>query len=185
MESSLSSQMSPGILIAHPSLKDPNFEKSVILLSAYSANDGAVGVILNRPSNRTIGQWTDDFAFTALERVPVYHGGPVQHDQLILAALDWGAGPNTFRFRFGLSIEEAMGILDRDEQIEVRGFMGYAGWTGGQLESEIRQRAWVAMSVNPSILSQYEPETMWQSCIRMLNPGPVGLLDFPDDPALN
>lgn len=185
MDSSLPSQVSPGLLVAHPSLKDPNFEKSVVLLSVYSPSDGAVGVIMNRPSHRTIGQWTDDFAYTPLERVPVFHGGPVQHDQLILAALDWGSGAGSFRFRFGLSVEEAMGILDRDDHTEVRGFMGYAGWSSGQLEAEIRQRAWVPLSVDPSVMAQMETDSLWKSCIRIINPGPVGLLDFPDDPSLN
>ena len=72
---SFAENYSGSLLISHPRLLDPNFRRTVVLLSAHSREDGAVGVILNRPTNKVLGEIEDEFAFGSLARVPIYLGG--------------------------------------------------------------------------------------------------------------
>ena len=65
------------LLLAHPAMRDPNFRRSVVLLSAHG-DDGAMGVVLNRPLGKQLGDLNAQFAASAIAGVPVYKGGPVQ-----------------------------------------------------------------------------------------------------------
>jgi len=175
------------LLIATPALKDPNFEKSVILLSAHGKDEGALGVVINRPLDRTLGEFVDEFRFTPLGEIPVYVGGPVQQNQLILAGWQWSESYKDFRLYFGISREKATELLtEGGPHVEVRGYLGYAGWTQGQLEDEIRQQAWYQSPVDPvCILESHSPLAMWQKMVGRFNHGLDGLIEIPEDPSLN
>src|SRR5437762_10636481 len=77
------------LLVAHPSLLDPNFRRAVLFISAHDPNDGALGVILNRPLDKQVGELVTDEAPAALSEVPVFLGGPVGRNQLMFAILEW------------------------------------------------------------------------------------------------
>src|SRR5438105_14151522 len=80
------------LLVAHPSLLDPNFRRTVLFISAHDPQDGALGVILNRPLDKQVSDLVTDEAPAALSEVPVYLGGPVGRDQLMFAVLEWEPG---------------------------------------------------------------------------------------------
>ena len=99
--------LSGSLLIAHPKLQDPNFCKSVILLSVHSKDDGALGVVLNQPTGKTLGELDVKFQLGSLANVPVYKGGPVSPEQMILSA--WKCQPESglFKLYFGITEEKA------------------------------------------------------------------------------
>src|SRR4051812_22924204 len=76
------------LLLAHPALRDPNFKRTVILLSVHNA-EGAMGVVLNRPLNKQLGEVNAEFALSPLAGVPLYYGGPVNPEQLIIVSWQW------------------------------------------------------------------------------------------------
>src|SRR4051812_50166415 len=80
------------MLVAHPSLLDPNFRRTVLFISAHDSNDGALGVILNRPLDKQVGDLVTEEAPAALAEVPVYIGGPGGKNQMMFAGLEWGKG---------------------------------------------------------------------------------------------
>ena len=98
-----SESFSGQLLVAQPSLQDPNFKKSVVLLSMHSAEDGAMGVILNRPTGKTLGEQNKELQFSPIADTPVYNGGPVGTDQFLLAAWRWPGDGNSFELYFGIS----------------------------------------------------------------------------------
>ena len=77
------------LLVAHPSMLDPNFRRSVLFISAHDAEEGAMGVIINRPLDKHVSELVTDPAPGALADVPVFLGGPVGTNQLMFAAFDW------------------------------------------------------------------------------------------------
>src|SRR3954447_23211848 len=77
------------MLVAHPTLLDPNFRRTVLFISAHNSDDGALGVILNRPLDKHVGDLVSDDTPAALAEVPVYLGGPVGKNQLMFAVLEW------------------------------------------------------------------------------------------------
>lgn len=171
------------LLLAHPAMKDPNFGRTVVLLSAHDA-DGALGVVLNRPLGRRLGELGADFALGPLSRVPVYRGGPVETEKLILAGWRWRAQTGEFELQFGLEPERAE-MLALDPTATVRGFLGYAGWGKGQLEREMKQQTWFVAGPADYNLGSEEGPALWRLILGSLDPQLKLLADEPDDPTRN
>lgn len=149
------------LLLAHPAMRDPNFRRSVILMSAHNA-EGAMGVVLNRPLHKRLGELSGDFALGPLASVPLFTGGPVQNDQLVLAA--WQIQSDGFRLHFGIEPEKAL-QLGSEEGTHVRGFLGYSGWSSGQLENEMRARTWIVADVPEDLLTQAQDDSLWRNVL--------------------
>ena len=177
--------LSGSILIAHPSMQDRNFSKSVVLLSAHDPEDGSLGIIINRPIGKSLGDIDSEFASGALANVPIYEGGPVQTDQMLLAAWHWIPEQSAFRFYFGITTEKAEHLLESVKGIELRAFLGYAGWTKGQLEAEREQKAWLISAVNGHMMEGLEGAAMWREIIATVCPELTLLADAPEDPEVN
>jgi len=168
------------LLLAHPAMNDGNFHRAVILMSVHD-KDGAMGVMLNRPADKKLGSLTGDFALGPLATVPVFHGGPVQDRQLILVA--WESQPDGFRMHFGIEPDKASECLS--EGMTVRAFLGYAGWTGGQLETELDRNTWVVAELPHDLITHEQDETLWRDVLGSQSVEWRLLADEPDDPALN
>jgi putative transcriptional regulator len=149
------------LLLAHPAMRDPNFRRSVVLMSAHNA-EGAMGVVLNRPLHKRLGELSGDFALGPLASVPLFSGGPVQDDQLVLAA--WQVQPDGFRLHFGVEPDKAQQLLT-EEGVHVRGFLGYSGWSAGQLENEMRMRTWIVTDVPEDLLVHAQDDTLWRTVL--------------------
>ena len=171
------------LLIAHPSLRDPNFRHTVILLSTHDG-DGAMGVVLNRPTGKRLGELGTDFALGPLAGVPVFQGGPVQTEQLVLCAWRVHPAQTELQIMFGLNPEKAAAVLT-EPGMQLRAYFGYAGWTGGQLERELADNAWVVGPVTPDTLAAEADESMWRGVLGRINHEWKLLADEPDDPELN
>jgi len=179
----ISTNYSGSLLISHPSLKDSNFNKTVILLSAHSAEDGAIGVIMNRPMNKQLGELEDRFAFGPLAQVPLYEGGPVSTDQILLVAWQWVEEESTFKLYFGIDPERAEILMQ--EQVELRAYLGYSGWGEGQLEAEMEIDSWIVQSVKSGFEHDLEGEDLWRWFLGSLGPRFLLDADTPDDPSVN
>ena len=173
------------LLVAHPDLSDQNFRRAVVLVSAHTREDGALGVILNRPLERTLGEVHGEFAFGPLAGVKLYRGGPVSPEQMLLSAWQWNAEEGIFRLHFGISKEKAEELLQNEPGTEVRGFLGYAGWTGGQLEGELKEKAWVIASIEQPVFEKEEGEGLWKNLLGRVKPELRFRADAPDDPSVN
>lgn len=182
-----SSSLSTGsILVATPSLKDPNFEKSVILLSEHDEQDGSLGVVINKPLKKTLGECLEDFRSGPLSEVEVYVGGPVQQNQLLLAGWKWANDGDGFSLFFGISKEKAIDLLEQDSNMVIKGYLGYAGWGEGQLEGEILENAWYRSEVDYHFLRMdVPPVTLWRRFVQRFDSTFDGSLDYPEDPSLN
>ena len=112
--------LSGSFLVASPSLVDPNFNQTVVLISAHDDEDGALGVVVNRPIHKCLGEIDDRFAGGPLAQVPVYHGGPVSDQQMILSAWRTIEGEQAFKLYFGISEDKAIEILESEPEAEVR-----------------------------------------------------------------
>lgn len=178
-----SEYLSGSLLLAHPALRDGNFRRTVVLLSSHDA-DGAVGVVLNRPQGRFLGEVDPVFALGPLASVPVYTGGPVQPEQLLLCA--WRILPEEggFRLHFGLDPAKAEALVGTDD-LHFRAFLGYSGWSAGQLENEMEHNTWVLTGI-PGDLASYSPgEGLWRELLAGIDHEWKLLADEPDDPSAN
>jgi putative transcriptional regulator len=173
------------LLLAHPSLHDQNFHRSVVLISAHTREDGALGVIINRPLERTLGEVHGEFAYGPLASVKLFQGGPVAPQQMLLSAWQWKAEEGVFRLHFGITTEKAIELLENEPGTEVRGFLGYAGWTGGQLEGELKQKAWVVAPIESPAFRAEQGEDLWKQLLGHVKPDLFFQADGPEDPTVN
>lgn len=172
------------LLAAHPSLLDPNFRKSVVLLTAHSDEEGSLGVVVNRPMDLTLGEYDDELKQSDLSDVPLYAGGPVGNEQLILVAWKWTPEEGSFKLYFGIDDVKARLLLEEDSGFELRGFLGHSGWGEGQLDAEIDDGAWVTANLVPEI-DTLRGEEVWRHILHRDSPEMRLLADEPEDPSLN
>src|SRR5881275_902982 len=129
------------LLVAHPNMLDPNFRRTVLFISAHDPNEGALGVIINRPLDRQVADLVTEVPRASLAEVPVFLGGPVGKNQLMFATFEWEKGEG-LRINHSVNADQASEIADTDPA-SICAFVGYAGWSAGQLEAEMKQKAWV------------------------------------------
>ena len=171
------------LLVAHPNMLDPNFRRSVLFISAHDATDGALGVILNRPLDKQVADLVSEAPPEGLADVPVFLGGPVGKNQLMFATFEWEDGA-------GLKLKHNMNVEEADERAgedidSIRAFVGYAGWSAGQLEAEMKQKAWILQKPTRAALAPDRLPKLWFEIMRGLGPWYKMLSAAPDDPSLN
>jgi len=171
-------------MLAHPQLKDPNFLRSVILMTAHE-EEGSLGVVVNKSSGLNLGEVDPGFADFGLEQVPLFIGGPVSSDQVLLAA--WKVDPafGEFQLFFGLDPAAAKAKLEEDPLLNLRAFRGYAGWGEGQLDSELSDNAWIVSEMDGPALAELEGDALWRHVMIKINLE-LGLMSLaPDSPEEN
>jgi putative transcriptional regulator len=181
---SSSTDLGGSLLIAHPSLLDPNFRKSVLFLASNDPEEGFFGLTLNRPAGRNVADVLPGKDLGALSRLPVFLGGPVAIDQLVFASFKWHPETQRVECRHHLGLDEAQESA-RTDQGAVRAFIGYAGWSKGQLEGELAQRAWLLRKPGREVLELERCEHLWRDMLRGLGPYFELIADAPDDLSRN
>lgn len=171
------------LLLAHPAMKDPNFGRTVVLMSAHDDN-GALGVVINRPLRRRLDEISVDFALGPLAKVPLYAGGPVETEKLILTAWRWRDEAEEFELQFGLDPERAAALVG-EPGYTLRGFLGYAGWGKGQLENEMNHNTWFVAGPADYNLGADDGPALWRLILGSLDPELKLLADEPEDPSKN
>ena len=171
------------LLVAHPNMLDPNFRRAVLFISAHDPNDGALGVIINRPLDKQVADLVSETPPEGLAGVPVFLGGPVGKNQLMFAAFEWHKGE-------GLKLNHNVGLEEASERagqnpISICAFVGHAGWEAGQLEAEMEQKAWLLQKPSRSVLKPERLPKLWFDIMRGLGPWYKLLAAAPDDPSLN
>jgi putative transcriptional regulator len=173
------------LLLAHPSMMDPNFRKTVILVSSHD-EEGAMGIVLNRPAGKTLGEIDGAFAQGNLATVPLFAGGPVQVDRLVICGIGLLADGEGLRLHFGMEPHAAESLLrEQSDDMQVRAFFGYSGWTAGQLEKELEHDTWAVSQIPSDLLDYAQDDALWRGVLSRVGPEWKLLADEPDDPGLN
>lgn len=177
-------------------LDDPNFDRAVIYMVEHH-DEGALGLILNRPSTESLNDPLDGWVSAQSEPAQVFSGGPVEPDALIaLARMDKqvpASEPDDAETAYlaPLAGEIASADLAADPALvvgsitDLRVFRGYAGWGSGQLEAEIESGSWLVLDSDPADVFTADPDELWRTVLRR-QPGRLGwLATAPDDLAWN
>jgi putative transcriptional regulator len=175
------------LLVATPPLDDPNFDRSVVYIMEHNS-DGAVGVVLNRPTEETSIDGLDLWMDLVTTPAVVFNGGPVQFDALI--ALAELRGPRHDAWSailpdFG-SVDLARDPVDVADEIgRVRIFRGYAGWAAGQLDGELEVGAWMVFDARRDDVFHELPENLWRVVLGRQRGRVSWLANAPDDLSMN
>lgn len=177
------------LLVATPALKDPNFERTVVLLVAHEPG-GSLGVVLNRATEVAVGEVLEGWGSLAGDPSVVFEGGPVQPEAAICIARSRSTSGRVDGFN---RVSGAVGTLDlsqdpqtiQDKIIGVRVFAGYAGWDEGQLEAEIETGSWFVFDALPGDAFVNRPDDLWPMVLRRQGGLMAAVAIFPADPSMN
>lgn len=177
------------LLVATPALVDPHFVDTVVLLLDVDA-EGALGVVLNRPSAVAVGEVLEAWGGVVDEPDVLFHGGPVGPEGALAVALLRDAGDEPVGFR---AVEGSLGLVDLDTPVELlagslaglRIFAGYAGWGADQLDGEIAEGSWYVVPALADDVFGTDPGHLWRAVMRR-QPGQLAWHSTrPVDPELN
>ncbi|MEX2177017.1 MAG: YqgE/AlgH family protein [Pirellulaceae bacterium] len=176
------------LLVASPHLGDGNFYRSVVLMVRHD-DEGALGLLLNRPTSNTINEvWR----LVAEEEMPsdrpLYLGGPVAGPLVALhrikACAEAEVLPGVY---FAAHKDQLLKVVSHTTK-PFRLFTGYAGWAAGQLEAELRAGGWLSVPATKDLVF-YEPDDLWEHLVRSIGESILGpalkTKHVPEDPSLN
>ena len=170
------------LLLAEPFMEDPYFHRAVVLLCEHHP-EGSLGFILNKSINMGVNELMGDFPPFEAE---VYYGGPVQTDTLhyvhnvgdlleesiqLTDGVWWGGDFDSLKFLI------TSGLIEPDN---IRFFVGYAGWSGGQLEEEMEIGSWVTAHMDANYLFKSQPSNLWSQVMYNKGNGFEIIADIPE-----
>jgi len=182
------SSLSGHLLVAAPQLNDPNFVHTVVLLVQHT-DEGALGLVLNRPTSKTVKELWKEIGDAPCESSrPVHLGGPVSgplmavHRSVDLAELE--VIPGVFFSAKKINLDRL--VVQQGHAFKM--FVGHAGWGPGQLEGELEVGAWFTREATPELVF-YEGDDLWERVLREIHrttlQSVLNLKHIPEDPSLN
>ena len=170
-----------------PTLLDPNFRRSVVLLCEHSP-EGSLGLVINRPTEVEVSTILNDYP--VLTRTgKLYEGGPVAKNTILVLCRgrngeeDHRALQDVFLAK-DFEPFKSPGLLN-DENGEVRCYVGYAGWSPGQLEMEVNAGAWHLLEGDSTLVFDADPSALWPEMMRRIGGEWAKYAEMPTDPSLN
>ena len=178
------------LLLATPPMDDPNFDRTVIYMLEHR-DDGALGVVINRPTGEPLSEPLDRWADLQTEPASIFLGGPVEPDAMIALALANQPVAEPTEELSPVSGHVASADLTMDPALvaglidSVRIFRGYAGWGPGQLEGEIDAGSWLVLDAEPGDVFADDPDDLWRGVLRRQGGRLAWLATAPDDLSAN
>ena len=175
------------LLVASPTLRDPNFDRTVILMIEHG-DEGALGVVLNRPSELDVEEVLPQWASRASGPDVMFIGGPVQPSAVICLA----RSPQPVEGLVTATAVDGVGLVDLEgdpidggPDLAIRCFAGYAGWDARQLEGELAEDAWFVVDCEQGDPFTADPDHLWRDVLAR-QPGDLSRYAlYPVDPSLN
>lgn len=164
------------LLVAMPSLADPEFSQTVTLLCEHSTEKGALGIVINKPLPMTLGEVFEQMqletADANLSGRPVLRGGPVHRDRGFVVHRPAGRWDSSHVVSEQIQVTTSRDVLAAmargDGPPDAFIALGYAGWEVGQLEREMRENAWISLPVDAEIVFNMPFEDRWHAVWRQL-----------------
>ncbi len=175
------------LLISDPFLKDPNFKRSVIFICNYE-KEGCFGFVLNKQYSKNLNELIQEIGTI---HFPVFYGGPVQVDTLHFLhtkpnLINGGIKVNEEIF-WGGNFEQVISLIKNNEisPRDIRFYIGYSGWSEGQLDAEIDQKSWIIHHAKKKFIFNLNDETLWKEVLTDLGGEYKMLINYPLDPQFN
>lgn len=176
------------LLVASPQLLDPNFARTLVLLIQHT-QEGALGVVLNRPLGKTIQElWREVGSSPCHSQKPIYLGGPVPGPLMSLHTRPGLAEAEPVPGVFFAAKKQHLDELVLSEEPAYKVFVQHAGWGAGQLENELRQGAWRTVAGTAEHVFSTD-ETLWETVFRQMGQAMLKSIlkveELPPDPTVN
>jgi putative transcriptional regulator len=172
------------LLIAGPTLLDPNFWRTVVLVVEHS-EEGALGLVLNRPSETTVGDAVPELKAMIDEDDLLFIGGPVQPAAVIVLARFEDPSDSVLLAFDDIGVLSSGSETEGEAVREARGFVGHAGWGAGQLDAEIERGDWILEPAARGDAFTDEPSELWETVLTRKGGSYALVARMPPDPSWN
>ncbi|MEW6467545.1 MAG: YqgE/AlgH family protein [Bacteroidota bacterium] len=175
------------LLIAEPFLKDTYFRRTVVLLAAHN-EEGSFGFILNKELEISLCELIKDLPDV---KTKVFLGGPVQRDNLFYIHSLGDIVENSVEIGGGIywggDFETIKSLIRRNEvsRKQVRFFIGYSGWSPGQLDEELKERSWIISDLDKKRVLESRHKDLWKNALKDMGSEYAQFANYPEDPQLN
>jgi putative transcriptional regulator len=170
------------LLISSPLLHDPNFRRTVVLMTHHD-EDGAMGLVLSRPSELRVVEAVPELAELPGAGALVYVGGPVQPEAVVVL-LEHEEEPER-PIVGNVAFMPAEADVDELDAVRARVFAGYSGWGPGQLEGELEESSWIVVPAEPDDAFAEDPDELWRTVLHRKGGKFALIATMPFDPKLN
>ena len=157
------------LLVAHPAFREIDYRQTVII-AAPGPNGGHVGVILNRPTRRSLASLFPDHEPSKKVIDPVYYGGPFSRGALVaLVRADTSPGGGSVAMTRHLYMAFRVNTIDQiieSRPNDARYYVGYVGWRPGELKGEIERGLWSVLSADPDVVFRKDTESLWEEMLQ-------------------
>lgn len=175
------------MLIAEPFLKDPNFQRTVVLICEHEPA-GSFGITINRVMRNPVAEYMEGIGNY---EIPLFDGGPVGRDHIhflhrlpgmieggkkIAEGIYWGGDLETARFLINSG---------KTNETDIRFYLGYSGWGTQQLDQEMEEKSWLTIPAKSSLVFQKNPGDIWKEAVKHLGDEFRPIIHYPRDPELN
>ena len=169
------------LLISSPLLHDPNFRRTVVLMTHHD-DEGAMGLVLSRPSEIRVAEAVPELADLPGDEI-VYVGGPVQPEAVVVL-VEHESEPE-LPIVGNIAFMQAETDLDDLDTVRARVFAGYSGWGPGQLEGELEESSWIVVPAEPDDAFAPDPDELWRTVLHRKGGKFALIATMPYDPKLN
>jgi putative transcriptional regulator len=169
------------LLISSPLLHDPNFRRTVVLMTHHD-DEGAMGLVLSRPSEIRVADAVPELADLPGDEL-VYVGGPVQPEAVVVL-VEHESEPE-LPIVGNIAFMQADADLDELDSVRARVFAGYSGWGPGQLEGELDETSWIVVPAEPDDAFAPDPDELWRTVLHRKGGKFALIATMPYDPKLN
>jgi putative transcriptional regulator len=169
------------LLISSPLLHDPNFRRTVVLMTHHD-DEGAMGLVLSRPSEIRVAEAVPELADLPGDEI-VYVGGPVQPEAVVVL-VEHESEPE-LPIVGNIAFMQADTELDELDTVRARVFAGYSGWGPGQLEGELEESSWIVVPAEPDDAFAPDPDELWRTVLHRKGGKFALIATMPYDPKLN
>lgn len=177
------------VLISDPFLVDAYFKRTVVLITENNETEGSVGFILNKATDLKFNEIVSDAPFY---NGLIYMGGPVGKDQLYYIHTLGDLISDSIKIKndlyWGGNFNDVLRLLEDGKLLEnqIKFFVGYSGWTAGQLDAEIKENTWAVATLDfKQMMNDLNHNMFWQHCVKLLGKEYEHMAHFPPDHSLN
>lgn len=173
------------MLIAEPFMKDPNFQRSVVLLCDHQYS-GTFGITINKQMDEVVGDYIEELSFCTL---PIHDGGPVSRDHIHFLHQYPDQIPGGQEIADGIfwggDFSEMTSFLKKGGAKKIRFYLGYAGWGEEQLENEMKEKSWLVAPATRVLVLNTSTNQIWKEAVKSLGDEYLPIINYPLDPSYN
>ena len=172
-----------GLVLLSNTLINPNSEQSVVVIVQHDRVNGTMGLCINHPLRLMLNDF-DEKTWGNFSQVPVFKGGPVQPERIIMTSIEWDQ-QQRLKWQLGLNQKQANQLIVDNPNIRFKAYCGYIDWKPGQLLEDIKNSLWLPIPLPSKKIFAITNQLLWETLMFQFYPSKLNSKNFPKNPTLN